>query len=140
MSDTKQKILEFLKTHSDCVLATTNLRGLPEAATVGFSESQDLELVFGTSQNTRKFANIAHEPHVAVVVGFSGDTTVQYEGIASLLMEPELSQRLKRHFEKIPEVEQYRNSPRQVYLKIKPIWIRYTNYADQPAVEELVEF
>jgi general stress protein 26 len=139
MSELQQKILEFLKTHKDCVISTVSPENTPEAATVGFSENDDLTLTIGTSRDSRKFANIANNPRVAVVVGFSGNITVQYEGVARELADPELSARLAAHFIKVPEAQKY-NDPSQTYLTITPTWVRYTNYANNPDIEELEEF
>jgi general stress protein 26 len=119
---TKNKILEFLKTHQDGVVSTVSPEGHPEAATVGFSETEDLEIIFGTNRSSRKYRNIQHNPRVAVVIGFSGDITVQYEGVARELAEPELSQRLEAHFVKVPSARNYQ-APDQTYFVIDPAWI-----------------
>ncbi len=140
MNDTKKKILEFLNAHDCCVIATTDNDGKPEAATVGFSATDDLKLTIGTYRGTRKFANLQTNSKVAVVVGFSGDITIQYEGVARELTEPKLSERLKVHHAKLPSALKYRDHTDQTYLLIDPTWIRYTNYANNPDVEELREF
>ncbi len=136
----KQKVLEFMSRYSDCVLATVNEGGGPEAAVVGYSENDQLELVFGTSKDSRKYANILRDSHVAVVFGFEGSTTVQYEGEAKLLEGDDLEVRLVDYFDKIPEAREYRSRPDQVYFVITPVWIRYTNYSQTPITKELREF
>lgn len=141
MIDTKQKILDFLATQQECVVSTVHTNGRPQAAVVGFSESKELEIVFGTYDSSRKYKNIQMNPYVAIVFGFVGEVTVQYDGVARLLAEPELSNRLQNHFKKMPEVAQYRNNPGQVYLCVSPQWIRYTDYYQNPwVVEELKDF
>jgi general stress protein 26 len=136
---TRQKILNFLKQHDDCVIATIGENG-PEAATVGFSEAPELELTIGTLNDSRKYQNIKRNPHVAVVVGFSGEVTVQYEGIVRELAGDELLERQKLHFRKIPGVEHYKDEPGQVYFSISPAWIRITDYTQDEPVEELERF
>jgi general stress protein 26 len=137
---TQEKILDFLSLHDECVIATLGETG-PEAATVGFSETPKLELTIGTSNKSRKFQNIMQDPQVAVVVGFSGDITVQFEGTARVLGGSELAERQKLHFRKIPGVAHYKDDPDQTYLSITPSWVRYTNYGqDGEPVEELRHF
>lgn len=136
---TQQKILAFLAQHEECVIATAGEHS-PEAATVGFSESPSLELVIGTSTSTRKYQNIMKNPQVAIVIGFNGEQTVQYEGTARQLIGEELEQRQTSHFKKLPEVEHFKNDPGQMYLLITPTWIRYTDYSQPEPVEELRQF
>jgi general stress protein 26 len=137
---TQQKILEFLKQHNECVIATSSEHG-PEAATVGFSETPKLELTIGTTSDSRKFRNIMREPYVAIVVGFSGNVTVQYEGIARVLGGEELVERQKLHFKKIPGVKHYKDDPHQIYLSISPTWVRFTDFSEgDNAVMELRQF
>jgi general stress protein 26 len=137
--NTQQKILAFLAQQEECVIATA-CDNVPEAAIVGFSESPSLELVIGTSSATRKYRNITKNPQVAVVIGFTGNVTVQFEGIARLLSGEELERRQKTHFKKLPEVEHFKNDPGQVYLLLSPTWVRYTDYSQPDPVEELREF
>jgi general stress protein 26 len=138
MSD---KILQFLSNHEECVIATVNNNGKPEAATVGFSQNNKLQLVVGTNMKTRKFKNIKQNPSVAIVVGFEGEVTLQYEGTASLIPNDEQEARLKPHFEKLPGVEKFKDEPGQVYFLIEPTWIRYTDYSIHPEqVEEIKDF
>lgn len=138
--NTKQKILGFMDEHDECVIATTGKDGEPQAATVGYSSSSDLELTIGTSKGSRKYENIQSNPNVAVVVGFKGNITVQYQGVARRLEGDELNERKKVHFKKIPGAKHFERYPDQVYLSISPTWIRYTDYSQPEPVEELREF
>ena len=141
MMNTESKILDFINEQAECVLATVNEHGSPQAATVGFSATPDLVLTIGTSNTSRKYQNILRNPHVAVVIGFEGNVTVQIEGVAHQLIGEELKNRLKVHFQKLPDVERFNEEPDQVYIAIEPRWARYTNYA-QPGdqIEEVKEF
>lgn len=137
---TRENILAFLANHKECVMATVDENGRPQAATVGFSETPQLGLTIGTSKGSRKYQNILRDPHVAVVVGFEGNTTVQYQGTARELNGEELLIRLKLHFQKIPDAQHFQEDPDQVYLAIDPTWVRYTDYSQLDSVEELREF
>lgn len=135
--NTQEKILAFLARHKECVLATTGENGSPQAATVGFSETSHLELTIGTVKGSRKYKNMMRDPHVAVVVGFEGNTTVQYEGMAYELSGEELDARLKLLFRKNPDAQHFQKDPDQVYLSVTPTWIRYTDFSQANPVEEL---
>ena len=139
--DIKQKVIEFLKSQAECVVSTVSANGFPQAAVVGFAEDTELWIIFGTSLNSRKAQNIIKDSRVSVTFGFNGSITVQYEGIAKLLEGNELEERQKVYFKKRPETIEYKNNPEQVYILIKPSWLRYTDYSNNPAViEELKEF
>jgi uncharacterized protein YhbP (UPF0306 family) len=134
----KDRMLEFLKENEQCVLATINKNGLPEAATVGFSQNNRLELVIATSPKTRKHKNMLNNPNVALVVGFEGSVTVQYEGKVSLIKDGEFDQLLKQYFEKLPAARKFKD---ESYFLIKPTWIRYSDFSQSPKlIEELREF
>jgi len=135
--DKKQKILDFLKTQKHMVIATES-NSIPEAALVGFCEFDNLNLMFGTATTSRKFQNIQNNSRVAIVFGFSEGITVQYEGIVSIMIGNEIAEDKKKYFEKQPQAKKYESDPNQVYLKIIPIWVRYTNVTQDP--QEVFEF
>jgi PPOX class probable F420-dependent enzyme len=133
-----QRILDFLRQHKECVLATVGPDGRPQAAVVGYSENDMGELMFGTVEAHRKYQNLKRDSRVAVVVGFEGFTTVQYEGVARQLAGKELAERQKAHFVKLPEVEKYKDDPGEVYFSISPTWMRLTNTSIEPwEIQEL---
>jgi len=135
--DQKQKVLDFLKTQKEMVIATES-NSIPEAALMGFCEYDNLNLMFGTDTTTRKFQNIQNNSRVAIVFGHSDGITVQYEGIVSIIIGTEIEEYKKKYFEKQPQAKKYETDPNQVYLKVMPIWIRYTDYNKEP--EEIFEF
>lgn len=125
------KIIEFLDRQTHMVIATTG-NGIPEAALVGFASTSEFTLIFGTKTNSRKYKNIEQNPHVAIVFDDDKNITVQYEGIASTLSDTELTQYKELYFLKTPTSKKYENQPNQIYLKVLPSWIRYTNYQTNP--------
>ena len=104
----------------------------PEAALVGFASTPELTLIFGTKTNSRKYKNIQLNPKVAIVFDDDKNITIQYEGIVSTFSNSELEQYKKIYFLKTPTSKKYENQPNQIYLKIIPTWIRYTNYNPHP--------
>ena len=81
--DDKKTILEFLKTVNHAVIGTVNKNGNPQGATVGFGQTEELEIIFGTSSLTQKAQNISQNNHVSLVVN-DPTRSVQYEGTARL--------------------------------------------------------
>ena len=135
----RQKILDFMRMHNHCVISTIGPEGYPQSALVGFSQNDGLELIIGTTSDSRKYKNIVQSPHVAIVIGFGEDkTSIQYEGTASLLEGEEKGQRLEAHYRKLPAALKHNDSPTQVYFKIQPLWVRYTDIgAESKEMEEL---
>lgn len=68
------------------VVATNSSSGFPQSAVVALSETEGLELIFATFDDTRKFANLAADQRISLVVGWNNENkrTLQIEGIARL--------------------------------------------------------
>lgn len=131
----KQTILDFLTRQKLMVVSTTTADTTPEAAVVGFSENNNLEIVFGTAKTTRKYTNLQTNNHVACVIGWDEEEkiTVQYEGTAQELVGDEREEAMQKHFIKHPGAKKFNDNPDQTYFKILPKWIRFTNYSAFPA-------
>lgn len=135
--DQKKLISEYITTQVLGVVATVNESGQPEAALVAVTEVGSLELVFGTSNTSRKYRNLARNPHVAIVVGndVQKAITVQYEGRAEELTGAELDRCRQLHIKKNPRSEKYARNPEQRFFKVTPTWIRYSDLGSKPRVE-----
>lgn len=131
----KQIIYSFLHAQIHCVISTVT-DNKPESALIGFGEAEDLSLIFGTDATTRKYKNIQKNPQVAFTIGMEF-ITVQYEGNASLLAGKEQEMYKKFYFSKTPSAKKYEGYPNQVYFKVVPTWIRYSDYNKDP--EEIFE-
>ena len=132
MDDQKKLILDFLKTQLLGVIATLDEKNnKPEAALVGFTELPTLELIFGTLNDTRKFANLQSNSKIAFVVP-GPDMTVQYEGVARMVEGAELEECRNLHLVKNPRAARIANNEKQRFFKVKPTWLRYTNFASKP--------
>ena len=125
-------IRDFLDTQIHMVVSTVGEDNKPEAALVGFGADDDLSLIFGTYTTTRKFKNLTNNPAIAIVFGNSEKITVQYEGIISVLAGDELAKYKAIYFKKVPSSKKYETFSDQVYLKVLPSWIRYTDYNKSP--------
>lgn len=140
--DKAKMISDYIASQILGVLATVNSEGNPEAALVAITEIGPLELVFGTSNTTRKYQNLLNHPAVAVTLGHDVEKaiTVQYEGLAEELSGQELARCRTLHIKKNPRSEKYAFQPEQRFFKVKPIWIRYSDLASKPPVEFELRF
>lgn len=94
---------------------------------MGFGQTEDFGIIFGTNKSTRKYANIQHNPHVAIVIGWDEDTTVQLEGKATELSNTADDMRLVEdaYWAKNPAAKQYSGIEGQVYFLVRTSWVRY---------------
>jgi general stress protein 26 len=136
----KDSILDFMTNHSLCVISTVGQDAKPESAIVGFSHTERLELIIGTSNKSRKYANLFQNPHVAVVIG-DEKGEVQYEGSVVILPNDDYKNMVEEaHINKLPGAAEYRENPDQVYLKVQPSWIRFLKHGANGGLYEYTEF
>lgn len=136
--DHKEIVLEQLKKELHAVMATVDDQGNPEAALIGFAQTDDLTLIIGTSNKSRKYSNLMHNNNVALVIGgWKEHITVQYEGIAVEVSGEEKDLLSQIYLTKIPEVKKYAQRPEQKFFKILPRWIRCTGYSKDAEIFEI---
>jgi len=136
----KNVILQFIADYSLCVIATVGQNTKPESAIVGFSHTEQLELVIGTSNKSRKYANLLQNPQIAIVIGGEAGE-IQYEGTVEIIPNGHYRDMVeKAHIKKLPGAAEYRDDPDQVYLKVKPTWIRFLKHGAGGGLQELTDF
>ena len=123
-----QEVYEFMDGEKLAVLSTARKDGRPEAALMGFAVTPELEIVFDTVRNSRKYPILKENPRVAWVVGCTTEITVQYEGEASELEGEELARYKKVYFEKFPDGPERESWPGITYFVVRPNWVRYCDY------------
>ena len=135
----KKKVLEFIKNKNLGVLSTINKFGNPESAVVAFSETEDLQIIFGTFNTTRKYSNLQLNQTISFVIGWDEgeNVTVQYEGIVREVTDLEFQECRDIQLKKNPSSKTYAFEKQQRYFKITPIWIRYSDLSKEP--EEIFE-
>ncbi len=139
--DEKNTIRDFIKNFDHCVMATVTPEGLPECAIIEFAETPELEIIFDTSNEYRKYKNIKHQPYVAFAIGSrDANTGLQYEGTAKEIQGSELIAAKEIFFSKCPDARKWENDPTSVYFKVIPSWIRYRSYATDPMTEFEINF
>ncbi len=135
-SVTKAVLLEFLRRHRYAVEASHGEEGFPEAALVQFVVNDQLELFFDSFDSTRKVANLRRDPRVAFVIGghTAGDArTVQYEGMVDVPTGAELEYLKSSYFALHPDGPRRSGQRGISYFRVRPRWIRYTNFNAAPA-------
>jgi pyridoxine/pyridoxamine 5'-phosphate oxidase len=106
--------------------------GTPQAALVGIAVTPELEIIFDTVSSSRKYRNLMARPECSFVVGWSGEQTVQYEGIASTPTGAELKRYQEVYFAAWPDGPARMSWPGIAYFVVRPTWIRYSDFAQNP--------
>jgi pyridoxine/pyridoxamine 5'-phosphate oxidase len=137
MAIEKRELLDFMRAHPLGVVSTTSKSGAPEAALVNIVSTDELELIFYTIQTNRKCINLRRDPRIAVVIGWDSEMTMQYEGVADEPQYEELD-RLKRIYgASRPNAEFKMSWPGLTYFRVRPKWIRLSNYGQNWSLEEM---
>ena len=132
----KKELCNFINAHRYGVISTILKNGAPEAAFVGVAATPDLELVLETINTTRKYENMQREPRVALVIGGDNGRTLQYEGVADEPDRYRLDDLKKIYYEILPENRNHDGWPGLTYIRIRPRWIRLSDYGTPWSVEE----
>ncbi len=114
------------------VLASISAPGAPQSALVGIAVTPGLEIVFDTIKSSRKFANLTMRPECSLVMGWEGERTVQYEGIAVELAGAERERYLETYFAVWPDGRARLKWPGIAHFLVRPRWIRYSDFAQAP--------
>lgn len=125
-SQIKEKIKNLLKNTQITVISTINSdHGRPQSAAMAFAEMDDLSLIFGTSNQTRKYKNLQKNQNVSFVIGWSKETgSVQYEGVARELHDEEVYKYGELLALKSKQNKKFVVLENQKYFLVKPTWIR----------------
>jgi hypothetical protein len=129
---TETELHGFIARHKLGVLATVCEAGTPQSALVGIAVTDGFELVFDTVKSTRKYPNLIAAPACSFVIGWDAEQTVQYEGVARQLDGPELELYQRVYFAAWPDGPERLSWPGIVYFAVRPVWIRYSDFAQAP--------
>ena len=131
----KQQVIKILQNNEFGVICTNSYdRVAPESAVVAISNTEDLQIIFGTFQDSRKFKNLQRDRNVSIVVGWDNDKkqTMQIEGVAEIVSE-ELRPKIEDiHCLKNKASEKFRGNLQQAYFLVKPYWIRFSDFSKHP--------
>lgn len=128
---TQQELIAYISARQNMVIATFG-EEYPQSACVEFG-NDGLTIIFDTNNDSRKFKNIQNNSKVSLVIGWEDERTVQYEGIATLLQDgPELDRLKQAYFKKSPDAQKWESTQGNVYFKVEPKWIRFTDLNVDP--------
>jgi hypothetical protein len=137
---TRPELLLFMRGHRYAVEASVSPAGAAQAAVIGIAVTDAFEIVFDSVATTRKIQNLRHNPNIAFVIGgcTGEERTVQYDGIADEPDGPELERLKEIYYRQFPDGPARLSWPGLVYVRVRPTWIRYSDFAKDPL--EIVEF
>lgn len=131
-------VLAFLQTKKFGVVSSVSPEGKPQSAVVGIAVTDDLEILFDTLTTTRKIRNLRRARSVSVVVGWDRDEiTVQIEGIADEPHGAELARLKLTYFSVWPECRDHEKWPHITWVRVRPDWLRYSDFSFGGTVVEL---
>jgi len=137
----RAELLSFIREHRLAAEASVSGSSRAQAAVVGFAISDAFEIVFDTLDFTRKVANLRQNPKLAFVIGgfTPGDErTVQYEGLADEPTGADFERLTEIYYRVYPDGRARRNWAGLIYVRVRPTWIRYSDYNLDPP--QIVEF
>lgn len=136
----KSGIHQFLSRQTLGVLGSISPEGTAQAALVGVAVTPELEIIFDTVSSSRKFRNLTTNARCSFVVGWSGDVTVQFEGMAFQPRDAKLARYQKIYFGTWPDGPARLNWIGITYFVVRPIWIRYSDFDQNPPLIEEFKF
>jgi hypothetical protein len=134
----KTSLYSFMRKHRYGVVSCISANDTPQSALVGIATTEELEIIFDTVKSSRKYQNLIVRPSCAFVVGWSGEQTVQFEGVASEPNGSELKRYQELYFAVWPDGPARMSWPGITYFVVRPRWIRYSDFDQSPPIIEEV--
>jgi len=135
----KATIYSFMAQFRYGVVSSISRNGVPQSALVGIATTSELEIVFDTVKSSRKYPNLVERPSCSFVVGWGGEQTVQFEGVAIEPDGEELRRCQEAYFAVWTDGPARLAWPGITYFVVRPRWIRYSDFDQSPPlIEELV--
>jgi hypothetical protein len=129
---TEPVLYTFIMQNRLGVLSTVCDAMTPQSALMGIAVTPDFEIIFDTVKTSRKYPNLISRPDCSFVIGWAGERTVQYEGRAQELQSPELERYQQTYFNAWPDGPARMAWPGIVYFVVRPSWIRYSDFDQNP--------
>jgi len=123
-----KRLLKDLFSSQPLAVLATQFNGQPYGNLVAFAATEDLKgLLFATARGTRKFANIATDPRVAMVmdsrtnrrVDFQKAVAVTATGMVEEVKGTERNDLLKLYLSKHPHLKKFVTSPTCALLRVE---------------------
>jgi hypothetical protein len=130
-----------MRRHRLAVQTSLSSDGRPQAAVIGIAVDDSLEIIFDSVDTSRKVRNLRADPRTAFVIGGfhpPEERTVQYEGTADEPKGAELERLKEIYYLVYPDGRLRLGWPGLVYIRVRPTWIRYSDFHHSPP--EIHEF
>jgi hypothetical protein len=138
---TRDDLLSFLRSQRLAVQASVSSALGPQAAVVAIVVTDQFEIIFDTLSTTRKAQNLRQNSRIALVIGglVAGDErTAQVEGLADEPTGEEHTRVKDVYLRGHPKGIERLSWPNLMYVRVRPTWVRYSDYNQNPP--EIVEF
>src|SRR5215472_16204567 len=124
----RKRYYSFIGARTQGVIATVGPDGKPEAALMDIATTPALEIIFETTNQTRKFVNLQANSRISFVIGWEDNETLQFDGVAELLSGRALEEALKEYTSVFPQKTSHRDWPGNYYFLARPDWVRFSSY------------
>ena len=135
----RQKLADlrvFIDSCDLAVVSSLSPGGAPQSAAVAIAVTPELEIVFDTVDSSRKYRNLKARGECSITM-WTGEVTVQYEGIAEEPVGADLDRYKKAYFKKLPDGRDRQSWAGIAYFVVRPRWIRFSDFdARPPLIEE----
>ena len=128
----RRELHRFMVQQKLAVVSSIGADGTPQSALVGIATTPDLDIVFDTVTTSRKYANLVARPRCSLVMGWSGEQTVQFEGVAETPTGVELEWLQRVYFDAWPDGPARLSWPGITYFVVRPRWIRFSDFDKNP--------
>jgi pyridoxine/pyridoxamine 5'-phosphate oxidase len=125
-------IFTFMSGFRYGIVSSVAAGGSPQSALVGIAVTPELEIVFDTVKSSRKYANLIAHPRCSFVVGWGGEQTVQFEGIAVEPTGAEAEHYREAYFAVWPDGSSRLTWTDLTHFAVKPLWVRYSDFDQFP--------
>jgi hypothetical protein len=131
-------IFSFLSHHRYAVIASLSKDNTPQSALIGIAISPELEIIFDTVKSSRKYPNLISNPQCSLVIGWQNEITVQFEGLALEPTGHQLNHYQQIYFAVWPECRSHLTWPGITHVVVRPTWLRYSDFnQNPPQIEEM---
>jgi hypothetical protein len=129
---TPAELHAFMAAQRYGVVSSLGPGGTPQSALVGIAVTPECEAVFDTVKSSRKYPNLIARPACSLVLGWAGEQTVQFEGLASEPRGDELRRAQEAYFAVWPDGRDRVSWPGITWFLLRPTWIRFSDFDQTP--------
>lgn len=128
----RASLCDFINKQRYGVVSSIGEDGSPQSALVGIACSPELAIIFDTLKSSRKYRNLLKVPKCSLVVGWSGEQTLQIEGTVEVPSASDLKPFQDVYFAHWLDGRERAKWPGIAYCVIHPAWLRYSDFDQSP--------